>query len=155
MFHFTCSSGDNLPSGLQDWDNASVPQIHCQYVLWWSGVGEPMSLVINAPSILLRGLCQQPYNGTRQLNLCKSFPPLEHAGRVSSLFKEKSLSFWRCFELIQKCRCCLNAVLQGKTFLFFMFSKLIIEEEKKKKSKNKKLGKVQICWVPNSSNFVI
>lgn len=131
MFHFTCSSGDNLPSGLRDWDNASIPQIRCQYVSWWSGVGGPMGLVINATSILLRGLCQQPYNGTRRLNICETFPPLEHAGHVSSLFKEKNLSFQRCFELIRKCRCCLYAVLQGKIFLFSCFLNLLLRRKKK------------------------
>lgn len=80
-----------------------------------------MGLVITAMSILLRGLCQQPYNGTRQLNLSKTFPPVEHAGRVSPLFKEKTLSFQRCFELIRKCRCCLYAVLWVKILFFHVF----------------------------------
>lgn len=144
MFHFTYGSGDNLPSGLQDWDNASVPQIHCQYVSWWSGVGGPMGLVINATSILPRGLCQQPYNGTRRLNLCEAFPPLEHAGRVSSLFKGKNLSFRRCFELIRKCRCCLYAALQGKIFLFSCFLNLLLRGKKNPTWARFKFAKCQI-----------
>lgn len=125
MFHFTCSSGDNLPSGLWCWDNASNPQIHCQHVLWWSRVGGPMGLVITAASIPLRGLRQPLHNGTRQLNLCKNFPPLKHTGSISSLFKGKTFHS----------ECVLNSsesadVVIGENMYFFSRLSKLIEGEK-------------------------
>lgn len=114
-----------MPSGLQDWDNASIAQIHCQCVSWCSGIRGPMGLVISTVSVLPPGLCQQPYNKTtRQLSLCEVFPSLKHSGREKNLY---SKSVFNPFEVQILFICCVT----GKIVLYSSFSKLIIEEEKK------------------------
>lgn len=123
MFHFTCSSAKTLPSGLQDWDNASISQTHWWCAPWQSGVGGPV--VINAMSILpSTWLCQQPYSDTRQLNLCKTFPPLKHAGRGKPFIPK---AFWTH----SKCRCCLYVMLQGKYLFLKIFLNLLLRRKKK------------------------
>jgi len=128
MFHSTCSSGDNLPSGLQDWDNASIPQIHCQYVSWWSRVRGPTGLVINATSVLPQGLCQQPSvepDGSISARLSLHCGMLEGFLPCSKRKPFILKVFWTHWKVQMLFICCVT----GENCPFFMFSKLIMEKK--------------------------
>lgn len=96
-----------------------------------------MGLVITAMSIPPMGRCQQPYNGTRQLNLCENFPPLKHAGSVSSLFKEKTFHSEGVLNSFESADVVYMLWYKGKYSLFSCFLNLLLRE--------KKMGKVQVC----------
>lgn len=89
-----------------------------------------MGLVIGAMSIPPRGCCQQPYNGTRQLNLCKNFPLLKHTGNVSSLFKEKTFHSEGVLNSFESADVVYMLWYKGKYSLFSCFLNLLLREKK-------------------------